>query len=70
MMLEGVDNKHPSLICVLRISEIQGFRIRLHFDGYDSCYDFWRNADSTEIYPVGYCKKNNLNLSLPPGKIY
>ena len=66
MLLEGVDIKHPSLICVLKIIQIQGFRIRLHFDGYDSCYDFWRNADSTEIFPIGHCKKNNLNLS-PPG---
>ena len=36
MMLEGVDIKHTSLICVLSVSQVQGLRIRLHFDGYDS----------------------------------
>ena len=65
MMLEGVDIKHTSLICVLSVSQVQGLRIRLHFDGYDSCYDFWRNAYSKEIYEVGYCKKNNLKLTPP-----
>ncbi|GFS10496.1 lethal(3)malignant brain tumor-like 4 protein [Elysia marginata] len=41
MRLEGVDPKHQSLFCVLSVAEVQGFRLRLHFDGYSECYDFW-----------------------------
>lgn len=66
MRLEGKDPDHESLICVLTVSEIQGSRLSLNFDGYDHSFDFWRNADSECIYPIGYCKKNNLHLS-PPG---
>ncbi|CAH1253615.1 L3MBTL3 [Branchiostoma lanceolatum] len=67
MKLEGVDPKHPSVFCVLSVAEIKGYRIRLHFDGYSECYDFWRNADSVDIKPVGWCEKTNHKLSVPKG---
>ncbi|KFM76487.1 Lethal(3)malignant brain tumor-like protein 3, partial [Stegodyphus mimosarum] len=57
MKLEGIDPKHPSLFCVLTVSETRGHRVRLHFDGYSECYDFWVNADSPDIFPVGWCEK-------------
>ncbi|XP_019638919.1 PREDICTED: lethal(3)malignant brain tumor-like protein 4 isoform X3 [Branchiostoma belcheri] len=67
MKLEGIDPKHPSLFCVLSVAEIKGYRVRLHFDGYSECYDFWRNADSVDIKPVGWCEKTNHKLSVPKG---
>ncbi|XP_078611486.1 lethal(3)malignant brain tumor-like protein 4 isoform X3 [Branchiostoma floridae x Branchiostoma japonicum] len=67
MKLEGIDPKHPSVFCVLSVAEIKGYRIRLHFDGYSECYDFWRNADSVDIKPVGWCEKTNHKLSVPKG---
>uniref|UniRef100_K1R8F5 Lethal(3)malignant brain tumor-like protein 1 n=1 Tax=Magallana gigas TaxID=29159 RepID=K1R8F5_MAGGI len=67
MKLEGVDPKHQSLFCVLTVAEICGFRIRLHFDGYSECYDFWSNADSAFLFPVGWCEENNRNLQPPKG---
>jgi len=69
MLLEGNDPKNPSLICVLSVSEIQGYRIRLHFEGYDTCYDFWRNSDSKFIYPPGYCEKNGIKIMPPYGNL-
>lgn len=48
-------------------SQIQGYRIRLHFDGYPECYDFWANADSWDIKPAGWCEKNGHKLLLPKG---
>ena len=68
MKLEGVDPKHQSLFCVLTVAEICGYRIRLHFDGYSECYDFWTNADSPFLFPVGWCEENNRNLQPPKGK--
>ncbi|EDO39278.1 predicted protein, partial [Nematostella vectensis] len=58
MKLEAVDPKHPSYICVCTIVRVKGARLRLHFDGWSECYDFWTNADSPFIFPVGWCAKN------------
>ncbi|XP_071807333.1 lethal(3)malignant brain tumor-like protein 4 isoform X1 [Asterias amurensis] len=67
MKLEGIDPKHPSLFCVLTVAEVRGYRLRLHFDGYSECYDFWTNADSLDIQPAGWCEKTNHKLQYPKG---
>ncbi|GFU44538.1 lethal(3)malignant brain tumor-like protein 3 [Trichonephila clavipes] len=67
LKLEGIDPKHPSLFCVLTVSETKGYRVRLHFDGYSECYDFWVNANSPDIFPVGWCEKTNHQLQPPKG---
>ncbi|KAM9723841.1 lethal(3)malignant brain tumor-like protein 4 isoform 2-T3 [Menidia menidia] len=67
MKLEGLDPSHPSLFCVLTVAEIQGYRVRLHFDGYPECYDFWANADSWDMKPASWCEKNGHKLLLPKG---
>uniref|UniRef100_A0A3B3BF33 L3MBTL histone methyl-lysine binding protein 1b n=1 Tax=Oryzias melastigma TaxID=30732 RepID=A0A3B3BF33_ORYME len=67
MKLEGLDPSHPSLFCVLTVAEIQGYRVRLHFDGYPECHDFWANADSWDMKPAGWCEKNGHKLLLPKG---
>uniref|UniRef100_A0A665WBC1 Lethal(3)malignant brain tumor-like protein 4 n=1 Tax=Echeneis naucrates TaxID=173247 RepID=A0A665WBC1_ECHNA len=67
MKLEGLDPSHPSLFCVLSVAEIQGYRVRLHFDGYPECYDFWANADSWDLKPACWCEKNGHKLLLPKG---
>ncbi|XP_071597063.1 lethal(3)malignant brain tumor-like protein 3 isoform X5 [Heliangelus exortis] len=66
MKLEGVDPEHQSIYCVLTVAEVCGYRIRLHFDGYPDCYDFWVNADSSDIHPVGWCKEHKRTLITPP----
>ncbi|XP_064211247.1 lethal(3)malignant brain tumor-like protein 4 isoform X2 [Tribolium castaneum] len=67
MKLEGIDPQHPSYYCVLTVAEICGYRVRLHFDGYPENYDFWANADSMDIFPVGWCEKHGRGLQAPPG---
>ncbi|XP_010883045.1 lethal(3)malignant brain tumor-like protein 4 isoform X2 [Esox lucius] len=67
MKLEGLDPCHPSLFCVLTVAEIQGYRIRLHFDGYPEYYDFWVNADTWDVKPAGWCEKMGHKLLLPKG---
>lgn len=49
------------------VLQIQGYRVRLHFDGYPECYDFWANADSWDLKPAGWCEKNGHKLLLPKG---
>lgn len=41
--------------------------MRLHFDGYPECYDFWVNVDSSDIHPVGWCEKTSHKLLPPKG---
>ncbi|XP_052073604.1 lethal(3)malignant brain tumor-like protein 3 isoform X1 [Mytilus californianus] len=67
MRMEGIDPKHQTLLCVLSVAEVCGYRVRLHFDGYSECYDFWTNADSPYIFPVGWCEKNGKTLQPPKG---
>ncbi|ELU11332.1 hypothetical protein CAPTEDRAFT_161824 [Capitella teleta] len=67
MKLEGIDTRNPSLYCVLTVAEVKGYRLRLHFDGYNECYDFWTNADSPFIFPAGWAEKNGKKLQPPRG---
>ncbi|KAL4649096.1 lethal(3)malignant brain tumor-like protein 3 isoform X1 [Arapaima gigas] len=67
MKLEGVDPEHPSMYCVLTVMEVSGHRIRLHFDKYSDCYDFWVNSNSPDIHPMGWCEKTGHKLHPPKG---
>ncbi|XP_058422291.1 lethal(3)malignant brain tumor-like protein 3 isoform X3 [Diceros bicornis minor] len=67
MKLEGVDPEHQSVYCVLTVAEVCGYRIKLHFDGYSDCYDFWVNADALDIHPVGWCERTGHKLHPPKG---
>ena len=65
--LEGIDPKHPSLFCVLSVVQVVGYRLRLHYDGFSSSHDFWTNADSPYIFPVGWTEKSGRKLQMPKG---
>ncbi|XP_053571809.1 lethal(3)malignant brain tumor-like protein 1 [Bombina bombina] len=67
MKLEGTDPHHPSMYFILTVSEVCGFRIRLHFDGYSECHDFWVNADCPDIHPAGWCERTGHKLQPPKG---
>lgn len=68
MRLEAIDPQHPSYFCVVSVAEVQGYRMRLHFDEYSELYDYWVNADCVDIFPPGWCEKNGRTLR-PPGSI-
>lgn len=42
--------------------------MRLHFDGYSECHDFWLNADSPDIHPPGWFEETGHKLQPPKGK--
>ncbi|XP_069508433.1 lethal(3)malignant brain tumor-like protein 1 isoform X2 [Ambystoma mexicanum] len=69
MKLEGIDPQHPSMYFVLTVAEVCGYRMRLHFDGYSECHDFWVNADSPNIHPAGWCESTGHKLQPPKGFI-
>uniref|UniRef100_A0A3B4AMD6 Lethal(3)malignant brain tumor-like protein 1 n=1 Tax=Periophthalmus magnuspinnatus TaxID=409849 RepID=A0A3B4AMD6_9GOBI len=67
MKLEGIDPQHPSMYFVLTVAEVCGYRLRLHFDGYSDCHDFWVNANSSDIHPTGWCEATGHKLHTPKG---
>uniref|UniRef100_A0A8C6J6X9 Lethal(3)malignant brain tumor-like protein 1 n=1 Tax=Melopsittacus undulatus TaxID=13146 RepID=A0A8C6J6X9_MELUD len=67
MKLEGIDPQHPSMYFILTVAEVCGFRMRLHFDGYSECHDFWLNADSPDIHPAGWFEETGHKLQPPKG---
>lgn len=42
--------------------------MRLHFDGYSECHDFWLNADSPDIHLAGWFEETGHKLQPPKGK--
>ncbi|RXM37050.1 Lethal(3)malignant brain tumor-like protein 1 [Acipenser ruthenus] len=67
MKLEAVDRKNPSLVCVASIADVVGNRFLVHFDNWDDTYDYWCNASSPHIHPVGWCQDNGRPLTAPQG---
>ncbi|CAG9799473.1 unnamed protein product [Chironomus riparius] len=65
MKLEAVDPKNQHLICVCSVEEKLGCRIKIHFDGFPSSYDFWTNSDSFNIFNVGFCQSSGRKLNVP-----
>ncbi|KAI8435413.1 hypothetical protein MSG28_003723, partial [Choristoneura fumiferana] len=65
MRMEAIDPQHASLFCVVSVREVQGYRLRLHFDEYPELHDFWVNADSVDIFPAGWCERNGRALRPP-----
>jgi lethal(3)malignant brain tumor-like protein len=66
MKLEAIDPRNQHLICVCTIEEKLGHRIKLHFDGYPSSYDFWVDANSKNILPIEFCRTTKRELKIPP----
>ncbi len=69
MKLEAVDKWNPSLTCVATVTDIMESRFLIHFDAWDDTYDYWCDAASNYIHPVGWCEENSKVLSPPNGKL-
>lgn len=68
MKLEAVDRKHSSLLCVASIAGLMDSRILVHFDSWDEVYDYWADASSPYIHPVGWSHHNGRVLMPPNSK--
>ncbi|NXN18606.1 LMBL3 protein, partial [Indicator maculatus] len=65
MKLEVVDKRNPVFIRVATIVDTDDYRIKVHFDGWDSIYDYWTDVDSPDIHPAGWCAKTGHPLQPP-----
>jgi len=68
--LEAVDKRNPSLVRAATLAEVNEYRLRIHFDGWDDIYDDWFEADSLDLYPVGWCEKTGHPLETPLSKYF
>uniref|UniRef100_A0A6Q2Y7A2 Lethal(3)malignant brain tumor-like protein 1 n=1 Tax=Esox lucius TaxID=8010 RepID=A0A6Q2Y7A2_ESOLU len=67
MKLEAVDRMNPSLICVATVTDVVDDRFLVHFDNWDDTYDYWCDASSPYIHPIGWCQERSLSLTPPQG---
>ncbi|XP_043071201.1 uncharacterized protein LOC6567674 isoform X2 [Drosophila grimshawi] len=65
MHLEAEDLNDTGKICVATIADVLDERIRVHFDGWDDCYDFWVHVNSPYIHPCGW-HEGRQQLIVPP----
>uniref|UniRef100_W5LZQ7 L3MBTL histone methyl-lysine binding protein 1 n=1 Tax=Lepisosteus oculatus TaxID=7918 RepID=W5LZQ7_LEPOC len=65
MKLEAVDRMNPSLICVATVTDVVDNRFLVHFDNWDDTYDYWCDASSPYIHPIGWCRERGLPLTPP-----
>ncbi|GAB5571880.1 lethal(3)malignant brain tumor-like protein 3 isoform X1 [Prionailurus iriomotensis] len=65
MKLEVIDKRNPMFIRVATVADTDDHRIKVHFDGWNSCYDYWVDADCPDIHPVGWCSKTGHPLQPP-----
>lgn len=64
--VEAIDPENSSIIGVATVIDKQGYRVKIHFDGYPAAYDFWTNVDSLDVLPAGFCDATNRELHVPP----
>lgn len=69
MKIEAVDKRNPILIRVATVMEVDGHLLKLHFDEWDECYDYWVEDDCPDIHPPGWCHKTGHPLTAPPSKL-
>jgi len=65
MRLEAADLMDPRLICVATISQVVGRLLKIHFDGWEEEYDQWLDANSPDIYPLGWSELVGHKLEPP-----
>ena len=70
MRLEALDKKHPTMICVATVQNVQNHQLLIHFDGWSDMYDYWCKCTSTDIHPIGYCQRAGRKLEPPKGISY
>eukprot|EP00117_Sycon_ciliatum_P024546 scpid10559/ scgid4377/ Lethal(3)malignant brain tumor-like protein 1; L(3)mbt protein homolog; L3MBTL1 len=68
MRLEARDRLNPHMMCVARISGVEGSSMLIAFDGWSEKYDYWCSPDSDDIHPVGWCDRFGFQLQPPKGR--
>lgn len=65
MHLEAEDLNDTGKLCVASVADVLDDRIRIHFDGWDDCYDIIVDISSPYIHPCGW-HEGRQQLVVPP----
>lgn len=65
MHLEAEDLNDTGKLCVATVADVLDDRIRIHFDGWDDCYDIIVDIHSPYIHPCGW-HAGRQQLVVPP----
>ena len=68
MKLEAVDKENTHMICVATVRDVLGDHVLVHFDEWEDIYDYWCDAGSPLLHPIGWCHTNGALLSAPKSK--
>ena len=63
--LEVVDPRNQIVTRVATISEIDNYRVQIHFDGWSCSYDIWMYTDNRDLHPIGWASKYGETLLTP-----
>ncbi|XP_061507919.1 uncharacterized protein LOC1270254 isoform X1 [Anopheles gambiae] len=67
--LEVVDRKQKKLIRPATVVAIDGYELKLCFDGWPRSYSFWIEDDSPDLHPINWCARTKHPLEPPPGYV-
>uniref|UniRef100_A0A3P9JAJ2 Uncharacterized protein n=1 Tax=Oryzias latipes TaxID=8090 RepID=A0A3P9JAJ2_ORYLA len=65
--LEAVDCRNPMLIRVATVTDVEDYRVKIHYDGWSTQFDVWCDGDLSDLHPVGWCQRTGHPLEPPPG---
>ena len=57
------------IIAVAAVRAVRAGTVQIGFDGWSSQYDYYVDASSTNLRPVGYCERFGLELEPPKGTV-
>ena len=65
-----VPHSDPTRYWIATVMMPCGQLLRLRYDGIngDASKDFWSDAFTSDIHPLGWCKQNNKVLEPPDGE--
>uniref|UniRef100_A0A673AIL7 SAM domain-containing protein n=1 Tax=Sphaeramia orbicularis TaxID=375764 RepID=A0A673AIL7_9TELE len=66
--LEAVDRRNPMLVRVATVTDIEDYRVKVHYDGWSDQFDVWCDSDLSDLHPVGWCQRTGHPLECPPGE--
>ena len=65
MRLEAVDTRNPALVRVASVAEVEGRRVKIHYDGWPGEFDVWTDDMSGDIHPAGWAARTGHCLMSP-----
>ena len=70
MRLEAKNRLQSGVVGVATIDRIADGKLLIHFDGWNSKFDFWCSPNSTDIHPAMWTGKHSMKVEPPRGQLH